>query len=116
MKRLDISVIILTYNEELHIRRCLDNVSNIAKDIFIIDSFSTDLTLQIAKEYSNVVVLQNKWENNYAKQFNWGVEHAPIKTEWVLRLDADEYLLPELVEELNLSLIPHLTLPTKRIV
>lgn len=101
MKRLDISVIILTYNEELHIRRCLDNVSNIAKDIFIIDSFSTDLTLQIAKEYSNVVVLQNKWENNYAKQFNWGVEHAPIKTEWVLRLDADEYLLPELVEELN---------------
>lgn len=98
---MDISVVILTYNEELHIRRCLDNVSLFAKDIFIIDSFSTDRTLQIVKEYSNVIVLQNKWENNHAKQFNWGLEHAPIKTEWVLRLDADEYLLPELIEELN---------------
>ena len=45
-------------------------------------------------------VLQNKWENQYAKQFNWGLEHAVITTEWVLRLDADEYLMPELVEEL----------------
>ncbi|MFT0670665.1 glycosyltransferase family 2 protein [Bacteroides hominis] len=98
---MDISVVILTYNEELHIGRCLDNVSLFAKDIFIIDSFSTDRTLQIVKEYPNVIVLQNKWENNYAKQFNWGLEHAPIKTEWVLRLDADEYLLPELIEELN---------------
>lgn len=46
---LDLSVIILTYNEEIHIRRCLENVSDIAKDIFIIDSFSTDKTLEIAK-------------------------------------------------------------------
>lgn len=98
---MDISVVILTYNEELHIGRCLDNVSLFAKDIFIIDSFSTDRTLQIVKEYPNVIVLQNKWENNHAKQFNWGLEHASIKTEWVLRLDADEYLLPELIEELN---------------
>ena len=46
---LDLSVIILTYNEEIHIRRCLENVSPIAKDIFIIDSFSTDATLDVAK-------------------------------------------------------------------
>ena len=98
---LDISVIILTYNEEIHIRRCLDNVLLFAKDIFIIDSFSTDRTLEIARKYSNVHVLQNKWGNNYAKQFNWGLEHAPIHTQWVLRLDADEYLLPELIEELQ---------------
>lgn len=98
---LDLSVIILTYNEELHIRRCLENVALIAKDIYIIDSFSTDKTLDIAKEYPNVHILQNKWENNYAQQFNWGLEHSNISTEWVLRLDADEYLLPELVEELR---------------
>lgn len=97
---LDLSVIILTYNEELHIARCLDNVSQIAKEIFIIDSYSTDRTLDIASQYPKVKVLQNKWENNYAKQFNWGLEHADIKTEWILRLDADEYLLPELVAEL----------------
>ena len=98
---LDLSVIILTYNEEIHIRRCLENVSPIAKDIFIIDSFSTDATLDVAKEFANVHILQNKWENNYAKQFNWGLEHANITTQWVLRLDADEYLLPELVQELQ---------------
>ena len=96
---LDLSVIILTYNEELHIRRCLENVKPIAKEVFIIDSFSTDKTLDIARKFTNVHILQNKWENNYAKQFNWGLEHAPISTQWVLRLDADEYLLPELKEE-----------------
>lgn len=98
---LDLSVIILTYNEELHIRRCLENVAPIAKDIFIIDSYSTDKTIEIAKQYPNVHILQNKWENNYAKQFNWGLEHANITTRWVLRLDADEYLMPELVAELQ---------------
>lgn len=98
---LDLSVIILTYNEEIHIRRCLDNITSIAKDIFIIDSFSTDRTLDIAKEYKQVHILQNKWENNYAKQFNWGLANAPIRTQWVLRLDADEYLLPKLIAELH---------------
>lgn len=98
---LDLSVIILTYNEEIHIRRCLENVTLIAKDIFIIDSFSTDTTLDIAKEFDHVYILQNRWENNYAKQFNWGLQSAPIRTKWVLRLDADEYLLPELVKELQ---------------
>lgn len=98
---LDISVIILTYNEEMHIRRCLENIVPIAKDVYIIDSFSTDKTLDIAREYPCVHILQNKWENNHAKQFNWGLYHANIKTQWVLRLDADEYLLPELVQELQ---------------
>ena len=94
---LDLTVIILTYNEELHIRRCLENVAPIAKDIFIIDSYSTDRTLEIAREFENVQVLQNKWTNNYAKQFNWGLANANISTKWILRLDADEYLMPELV-------------------
>lgn len=97
---LDLSVIILTYNEELHIRRCLENVKSIAKAIYIVDSYSTDKTLEIAKEYDQVVVLQHKWENNHAKQFNWGLVHAPIQTRWVLRLDADEYLTDELKSEL----------------
>lgn len=101
---LDITVIILTYNEEVHIRRCLENVAPIAKDIFIVDSFSSDTTLDIAKKFDNVHILQNRWENNYAKQFNWGLQNAPIRTKWVLRLDADEYLLPELVEELQSKL------------
>lgn len=100
---LDLSVIILTKDEELHIERCLENVMDIAKEIFIIDSFSTDRTLEIAERYPKVKILQNRWVN-YATQFNWALENAPISSEWVLRLDADEYLTEELKEELNYKL------------
>lgn len=97
---LDLTVIILTYNEEIHIRRCLDRICPLAKYVFVIDSFSTDKTVEIASTYSNVTILQNKWVN-YATQFNWALRNAPIKTEWVLRLDADEYLTDELKVELR---------------
>lgn len=101
---LDLTVIILTKDEELHLKRCIENVLPIAKRIFIIDSYSTDRTLEIATQYNNVDVLQNKWENNYAHQFNWGLDHLPTDTEWILRLDADEYLLPELINEIQSKL------------
>lgn len=104
---LDLTVIILTYNEELHIRRCLENVATIAKDIFIIDSYSTDRTLEIAREFENVQVLQNKW-TNYATQFNWALQNALVTTKWVLRLDADEYLSEELKSELR-NKLPYLS-------
>lgn len=97
---LDISVIILTYNEEMHIRRCIENVKPIAKDIYLVDSYSTDKTIEIAKE-SGAKIYQNKWENNHAKQFNWGLKNLPIKTKWILRLDADEYITNELIKELK---------------
>lgn len=97
---LDLSVIILTYNEEIHIRRCLNNIASLAKEIFIVDSYSSDKTLDIAQSYSNVTILQNKWVN-YATQFNWALQNAPVKTKWVLRLDADEYLTDELKDELQ---------------
>lgn len=89
---LDLSVIILTYNEEIHIRRCLENVCKIAKNIYVIDSYSTDKTIEIAKEFPNVTILQHEWPNNHGIQFNWGLEHANISSKWILRLDADEYL------------------------
>ncbi|WP_053405510.1 glycosyltransferase family 2 protein [Persicobacter sp. CCB-QB2] len=97
---LDISVIILTYNEEKHIERCINNVKGWVKEVFIVDSFSSDKTVALAQKMG-AQVFQNKWEKNYAKQFNWGLANLPITGEWVLRLDADEYLLPELVAELQ---------------
>ena len=100
MEKLDLSVIILTGNEEIHIRRCLDRICSMAKEVFVIDCYSKDKTLEIACKYDNVSILQNKWVN-YATQFNWALDNAPIKTKWVLRLDADEYLTEELVEELR---------------
>ena len=101
---LDLTVIILTYNEEIHIRRCLENVCPISRDVFIIDSCSTDRTVEIASEFKNVTVLTHPWPNNHGVQFNWGLANAPIRTEWILRLDADEYLSPELIERLQRDL------------
>ena len=96
---LDITTIILTYNEELHIRRCLENVCAFSKKVYVIDSPSTDETVEICKEFPNVEVVVHKYPGNQAEQFNWALDNVQIDTEWIL-LDADEYLLPELVKEL----------------
>lgn len=101
---LDLTVIILTYNEEIHIRRCLENVCPIAKKVIVVDSPSTDSTIDICHEFDNVEVVVHKYPGNQAEQFNWAIDNVKIDTQWVLRLDADEYLLPELVEELKVKL------------
>ncbi len=98
-KKLSITAIILTYNEEIHLQRCIDSIKNICEKIIIIDSFSTDSTEKIGKE-NNVDFYQHKWVN-YATQFNWGLKNTSISSDWVLRIDADEYLLPELQLEIS---------------
>lgn len=101
MEKLDLTTVILTYNEELHIRRCLENVCPISKKVYVIDSPSTDRTVEICNEFPNVEVVVHKYPGNQAEQFNWAVDNIKVDTEWVLRLDADEYLLPELINELQ---------------
>lgn len=96
---LDITVIILTYNEEIHIRRCVEQAIRFAKKVFVVDCYSTDATRSISESLGAEVV-NHAWPGNQAEQFNWAIDHLPIHTEWILRLDADEYLLPELVDEL----------------
>jgi len=98
----DISIIILTYNEEKHIARCINSVKSFAKEIFVIDSFSTDSTVAIALS-QGAEVFQNRFINQ-AIQFNWALETIQISTEWVMRMDADEYVLPELSMEIAYKL------------
>ncbi len=98
---LDITVIVLTYNEEIHIRRCLGNVCPFVKKVFVVDSPSTDRTVEICREFKNVEVVAHHYPGNQAEQFNWALDNLRITTKWVLRLDADEYLLPELIAELQ---------------
>ena len=104
---IDISVIILTFNEEIHIERAINNAKRFAKEVFVVDSFSTDKTVEIA-ESMGAKVYQHPWEN-YARQFAWGLKNLPIETEWVWRMDADEWLTDELIEELHQKLpnTPH---------
>lgn len=98
---LDLTTIILTYNEEIHIRRCLENVCLFSKKVIVVDSPSTDRTVEVCHEFTNVDVVVHKYPGNQAEQFNWAIDNLKIDTEWVLRIDADEYLLPELIEELE---------------
>lgn len=101
--QMNLSVIILTFNEENHIERCIKSIQLFAKEIFIIDSFSTDNTVVLA-ESLGAKVFQNTWKNNYATQLNWGLENCPIQTKWVMRLDADEYVTPALANEITQKL------------
>ncbi|MBC7312480.1 MAG: glycosyltransferase family 2 protein [Rhizobium sp.] len=94
-----LAVLILTYNEQLHIARAIDSVSSFADQIFVIDSFSTDQTVEIARSLG-ATVLQNPFVNQ-ARQFQWGLDHAPIRCDWVMRLDADEVIEPELAREIG---------------
>ncbi len=83
-----LAVVILTYNEELNLERALRSVDGVAHRVFVIDSFSTDRTVEIAKK-CGAVVLQNKWAN-HAVQFQWALDNCTIDSEWIMKLDADE--------------------------
>lgn len=98
-----LSVIILTYNERLHIRRCIENIRPLATEIFVVDCHSTDGTQAIARSLGATVV-EHDWPGLYAVQMNWAIQNLPITGDWVLRLDADEYLMPELIQELQARL------------
>ncbi|TMV83882.1 glycosyltransferase family 2 protein [Thioclava sp. BHET1] len=90
----DVTAIILTFNEEQHIARCIESVRAVARRICVIDSLSSDRTVEIARALG-AEVFENPWKN-YATQFQWGLDTARIDTAWTLRIDADEYLEPGL--------------------
>jgi glycosyltransferase involved in cell wall biosynthesis len=99
MKKLPITAIIMTYNEERNLRACLESIKDYIDDIIIVDSFSSDETESIAKEYTHNFY-QNKFINQ-AKQFIWAIDHCKIKNEWILRIDADERWTKEGFKELE---------------
>lgn len=84
---LDLTVIILTKNEEKNIKKCIDSFKGIAKRFVVVDSFSTDNTESICSELG-IDFYQNKFIN-HAKQFNWALDNTNISTEWVMRIDAE---------------------------
>lgn len=97
--RASISLIILTYNEEVNIEHTLESVKKWVEEIIIVDSFSTDKTLEICRKYTDKIY-QHPFENQ-AKQFNWALDNVPIAYDWVMRLDSDEMVTSELSEEIK---------------
>ncbi len=96
---MSLAVIILTYNEERHIARALASVAGIASETIVVDSFSSDRTVELARA-SGATVLQNKFINQ-AKQFQWALDNAPLTAGWILRLDADEVIEPDLAARIR---------------
>ena len=101
-----LAVLILTKNEDLHIARCLDSLSSLSADVFIVDSGSNDTTAKIANSYS-ATFLYHKFVCQ-SQQINWAISNLLISYEWVIRLDADEYLTVDLAALISaqLPLIP----------
>jgi len=99
MTRPDVSIIILTYNEQANIAGALESVCGWARDVFVVDSFSKDRTLGVAAQYKCNIV-QNTF-SSFSQQFNWALESLPMTTEWIFFLDADERMPSELKSEVE---------------
>lgn len=94
-----ISAVILTYNEARHILRCIHSIKNAVDEIVVVDSFSQDDTVKMARD-AGAKVLQREWVN-YADQFNWAMLQVSGDTNWILRIDADEYIDARLSNEIS---------------
>ena len=100
-----IAVVILTFNEDIHIERCIRSAQQVTDKIVVVDSYSTDDTCAIAQRMG-AVVYQHAFEN-HARQFNWAIENCDIQAQWIWRLDADEYIEPSLASK-ALQAIEHI--------
>jgi glycosyltransferase involved in cell wall biosynthesis len=97
-----LSVIVLTRDEAIHLPIALKSLASLGAKVFIVDSGSTDRTREIA-ERAGCTVVSHEF-SNHARQLNWALDNLPIATDWVMRIDADEWLTKELCDELNAKL------------
>lgn len=104
-----ITIIIPTKNESKNILRCIDSIGkDFAQEILVIDSSSTDDTVMLAKG-RDVKVVNFEWNGRFPKKRNWTLRNHPPKTEWVLFLDADEFLTDSVKREISKTIknTPH---------
>jgi glycosyltransferase involved in cell wall biosynthesis len=104
-RNIDLSILIPTFNEEIHIGRSIENAKKLTSNVFVIDSFSTDKTVEIAEQMGAVIV-QYQWEadSNWSKKFNWALENITFSTNWIMRLDADEYANDDFIAKITVML------------
>ena len=98
-----LSILIPILNEELLLPRVLASASRLGVEIFILDSGSTDRSIEIARSFG-CQIHTGKW-GSFGEKINWGLTHLPLKTTWVMRLDADEYLTDEFVNRIGPTLM-----------
>ena len=96
-----LTVLVTTRNEEANIERCLKSVHGLADQVFVLDSESSDRTVEIAGRYAEVHTLAYEHGRIIPWIFQWGLDNLPIRNEWVLILEADQAVPPALAEELT---------------
>jgi glycosyltransferase involved in cell wall biosynthesis len=99
-----LAVVILTLDEEKNLPACLASLDNLTTCIAVVDSGSTDTTIAIAKR-AGATVMSHSFKN-YSDQRNWAIQQIPEPVEWILHLDADERLTPELKHEIAKAISP----------
>lgn len=97
-----ICAVILTFNEQLHIKRCIESAFLFAHDVVVVDSFSSDYTTYVARQ-CGARVLQHEWISHSA-QFNWALAQLADEFDWFFRLDADEVISAGLASSLRMRL------------
>ena len=97
-----VSVLIPAKNEEANLPACLESLSR-ADEIFVVDSQSSDRSVEIAEQYGATVV-QFHFDGRWPKKKNWSLENLPFRHEWVLIVDCDERIPPELWEEIEAAI------------
>lgn len=97
-----VTTVILTRDEEVHIARAIASARAVSREVLVVDSFSQDRTIEIARSMGARVV-QNPWVN-HARQFHFALNECDIRSEWILRLDADEVIGPDLAARLGEAL------------
>jgi glycosyltransferase involved in cell wall biosynthesis len=102
LTKLPVSVLIPAKNEERNLPACLSSVSR-ADEVFVVDSQSSDRTIQIAESYGAKVV-QFYFNGRWPKKKNWALENLPFRHEWVLIVDCDERITPELWNEIAIAI------------
>lgn len=102
----DLTAVVLTYNDAIHIRRCLESLRQVARRLVVVDSHSADDTTAIAREMGADVLLHTF--ESHAAQYQWAFDNSGIDTEWLLSLDSDEYVEPATARQIrhDLPLLP----------
>jgi glycosyltransferase involved in cell wall biosynthesis len=99
MDRIPVSAVVLTRDEELNLPTCLASMTDLVDQIFVVDSGSTDSTRQIAAAAGAIVITHDF--TGHSAQWQWALSQLPLQHDWVLGLDADQRLTPELAAELR---------------
>jgi glycosyltransferase involved in cell wall biosynthesis len=97
--RLPVSVIVAARDEEKNLPYCLESLRDVG-EVYVIDSQSTDATVEIARSFG-AKVMQFHYQGGWPKKRQWAMENLPLAFDWILLLDADEALTPELCEEIR---------------